>query len=61
MAPQGKKEKKSKKGKKNKEEDHRRWMSWLSSGTTTRHADEVRMREAEELGGVARSDRYSAG
>uniref|UniRef100_A0A7S0UL36 Bestrophin homolog n=1 Tax=Pseudo-nitzschia delicatissima TaxID=44447 RepID=A0A7S0UL36_9STRA len=58
MAPKGKKEKK---GKKKKEEDHRRWMSWLSSGTTSRHADEVRMREAEELGGVARSDRYSAG
>jgi len=53
-----------KKGKngKNKEEDHRRWLSWMSSGTLSkaRHADEVRMREAEELGGVARSDRYSS-
>jgi len=60
-----KKGKNSKKGK-NKEEDHRRWMSWLSSGSLskiskTRHADEVRMREAEELGGVPRSDRYSSG
>jgi hypothetical protein len=48
---------------KNKEEDHRRWLSWMSSGTLSlksRHADEVRMREAEELGGVPRSDRYSA-
>jgi hypothetical protein len=50
------------KGKK-KEEDHRRWLSWMSSGTLaskSRHADDVRMREAEELGGVPRCDRYSA-
>lgn len=55
------KEKKSKKGK-NKEEDHSRWLSWMSSGTLlkTRHSDEVRMREAEELGGVPRTDRYSS-
>eukprot|EP00531_Pseudo-nitzschia_arenysensis_P001559 CAMPEP_0116133552 /NCGR_PEP_ID=MMETSP0329-20121206/10168_1 /TAXON_ID=697910 /ORGANISM="Pseudo-nitzschia arenysensis, Strain B593" /LENGTH=558 /DNA_ID=CAMNT_0003628193 /DNA_START=111 /DNA_END=1787 /DNA_ORIENTATION=- len=60
MAP--KKSKKNKKGK-NKEEDHRRWLSWMTTGTLskTRHADEVRLREAEELGGVARCDRYSAG
>ena len=55
------KSKKSKKVK-NKEEDRRRWYSWMSSGSLskTRHADEVRMREAEELGGVPRSDRYSS-
>lgn len=34
----------------------------MSSGSLSkaRHADEVRMREAEELGGVARSGRYSS-
>ena len=54
--------KKRMKKSKNKEEDHRRWMSWMSSGSLlkTRHADEVRMREAEELGGVARSERYAS-
>lgn len=59
MAP--KTSKKSKKGK-NKEEERTRWLSWMSSGTLskTRHADELLMREAEELGGVARSDRYSS-
>eukprot|EP00534_Pseudo-nitzschia_fraudulenta_P002677 CAMPEP_0201124132 /NCGR_PEP_ID=MMETSP0850-20130426/10572_1 /ASSEMBLY_ACC=CAM_ASM_000622 /TAXON_ID=183588 /ORGANISM="Pseudo-nitzschia fraudulenta, Strain WWA7" /LENGTH=499 /DNA_ID=CAMNT_0047391325 /DNA_START=283 /DNA_END=1782 /DNA_ORIENTATION=+ len=59
--PAKKKSKTEKKGK-DKDEDHRRWMSWLSSGSLSRarHADEVRMREAEELGGVPRSDRYSS-
>ena len=42
------------------EEDRSKWMSWMSRGSLSRHADEVRMREAEELGGVARSDRYSS-
>ncbi len=62
MAPKNKKSKKDKKGK-IKEEDRRRWLSWMTTGTLskTRHADEIRMREAEELGGVARSDRYSSG
>lgn len=55
-------EKKSKKKSKNKDEETSRWMSWLSKGSLSksRHADEVRMREAEELGGVPRSDRYSS-
>eukprot|EP00537_Pseudo-nitzschia_pungens_P005029 CAMPEP_0172366580 /NCGR_PEP_ID=MMETSP1060-20121228/16151_1 /TAXON_ID=37318 /ORGANISM="Pseudo-nitzschia pungens, Strain cf. cingulata" /LENGTH=603 /DNA_ID=CAMNT_0013090505 /DNA_START=193 /DNA_END=2004 /DNA_ORIENTATION=+ len=54
--------KKKSKKEKLREEDHSRWMSWMSRGshTRSRHADEVRMREAEELGGVARSDRYSS-
>eukprot|EP00536_Pseudo-nitzschia_multiseries_P014940 jgi/Psemu1/291731/fgenesh1_pg.793_\ len=53
--------KKSKKEAK-RAEDHSRWLSWMSRGSLnrSRHADEVRMREAEELGGVARSDRYSS-
>ena len=54
--------KKKLKKSKNKAEDHSRWLSWMSSGSLskTRHADEVRMREAEELGGVARSERYAS-
>lgn len=42
------------------EEDRSKWLSWMSRGTVSKNADEVRMREAEELGGVARSDRYSS-
>ena len=61
MAPKTpKKVKKETKEDKNKEEERRQWMSWLSTGKT-RNAAEVRLREAEELGGVARSDRYSSG
>ncbi len=55
-----KKTKKESEEDKNKEEERRKWMSWLSTGKT-RNAAEVRLREAEELGGVPRSDRYSAG
>ena len=61
MAPKTpKKVKKETKTDKKKEEERTKWMSWLSTGKT-RNAAEVRLREAEELGGVARSDRYSAG
>lgn len=44
-------------------EDRSRWLSWMTRGTKitkTRNVDEIRMREAEELGGVPRSDRYSS-
>ena len=36
-----------------------RWMRWMRAGTP-RGVDEVKMREAWELGGVPRSDRYSS-
>ena len=36
-----------------------RWIGWMRAGTP-RGADEVKMREASELGGVPRSDRYSS-
>ena len=36
-----------------------RWIGWMQAGTP-RGADEVKMREASELGGVPRSDRYSS-
>lgn len=38
------------------------WIGWMSAGTprTPRGVAEVKMREALELGGVPRSDRYSS-
>jgi hypothetical protein len=38
------------------------WLSWMVNGqrARSRGAEDVIMREAEELGGVARSDRYSS-
>ena len=35
------------------------WLSWMTRGRK-RGVSDVRMREAEELGGVPRSDRYSS-
>ncbi|CAB9524292.1 UPF0187 protein [Seminavis robusta] len=37
-----------------------RWLGWMSSGRRSRGVAEVKMREAMELGGVPRSDRYSS-
>lgn len=40
-----------------------RWISWMKFGKlapSSRDASELKMREAEELGGVARSERYSS-
>mmetsp|Transcript_49920 Transcript_49920/g.55741 ORF Transcript_49920/g.55741 Transcript_49920/m.55741 type:complete len:608 (+) Transcript_49920:30-1853(+) len=37
-------------------EDRSRWLSWMTMGTRT----ETKKREAEELGGVLRSERYSS-
>jgi hypothetical protein len=45
------------------EADRSRWVAWMTRGTRSsrpRHSDEVKMREAEELGGVPRTDRYSS-
>jgi hypothetical protein len=38
------------------------WLSWMVNGqrARSRGSEDVIMREAEELGGVARSDRYSS-
>ncbi len=36
-----------------------RWLSWLKFGNR-RQVGDIRMREAEELGGIPRSDRYSS-
>lgn len=36
-----------------------RWMSWMRAGTP-RGVEDIKMREARELGGVPRSDRYSS-
>lgn len=37
-------------------EDRSRWLSWMTRGTRT----ETKKREAEELGGTLRSERYSS-
>jgi len=45
------------------EAERSRWVAWMTRGTKSsrpRHSDEVKMREAEELGGVPRTDRYSS-
>ena len=45
------------------EAERSRWVAWMTRGTKSskpRHFDEVKMREAEELGGVPRTDRYSS-
>lgn len=44
---------------KENEEMARSWLRWLAGGNP-RGAEEVKMREAAELGGVPRSDRYSS-
>lgn len=39
--------------------DASKWLTWLKFGNR-RQVGDIRMREAPELGGVARSDRYSS-
>lgn len=46
--------------KKGKDPDDKSWLSWMQGGRRGRGVGEIRLREAEELGGVARSDRYSS-
>lgn len=36
------------------------WLGWLTGGRRLRGTNKVIMREAEELGGIPRSDRYSS-
>ena len=46
--------------KKDKDPDDKSWLSWMQGGRRGRGVGEIRLREAAELGGVARSDRYSS-
>lgn len=41
------------------EEDRKKWLVWLVGGKP-RGSSDIKMREAEDLGGVPRSDRYSS-
>jgi hypothetical protein len=41
------------------ESDDAGWLSWMTRGKS-KGVSEVKMREAAELGGVPRSDRYSS-
>ena len=54
-----------KNGKKNNDDEElkqkQQWLSWLKQGILPpRGADEIKMREAEELGGIPRGDRYAS-
>jgi predicted membrane chloride channel (bestrophin family) len=43
----------------NNNDEHTRWLQWMTGGKP-RGTSKVMLREAEALGGVARSDRYSS-